>query len=404
MSLIANVGISGGSDPYVVGANACQDAVAKLGGKSADLIIVFSSVEFEQEKMLAGVRSVSGDALLVGCSTAGEITGEGPAKQHSVAVMALASDSVHFHAGVGKGLKENAKEAGRLAARNVAAQANNALKFFMMFADGLSGNGSEAVRGILDELGAHFPVVGGSAGDDAKYKQTFQYLNGDVLSNSVVGLGFSGLIEFAFGVNHGWIPVGIPMKVTKAEGSILREINGKPAITIYEEYFGPKEAAALKEKTLAELALSYPLGIVQNDSNEFLLRAPFFVNTDGSIVCGGEMPENAEVRLMVGNKEDAIVAARNAAKRAREQLSADPAAAIIFSCHVRDKLFASREKGKEEIDVIQEIIGGSVPLIGFYTYAEQAPIGGESRNIGKCNPALHNETVVICLFREGTNG
>jgi hypothetical protein len=52
----------------------------------------------------------------------------------------------------------------------------------------------------------------------------------------------------------------------------------------------------------------------------------------------------------------------------------------------------------EEIKAIQKAIGENVPLIGFYTYGEQAPMGGELKNINKCSPAFHNETVVICVL------
>ena len=61
-----------------------QDALDRLGEKDPNLVLVFSSVAYDQEKMLAGVHSVVKGALIVGCSTAGEITTDGPAKRHSV--------------------------------------------------------------------------------------------------------------------------------------------------------------------------------------------------------------------------------------------------------------------------------------------------------------------------------
>ena len=100
MSIQASVGISQGDDSYAVGANAAQDALDKLGAEP-NAVLIFSSVEYDQEKMLQGVRSVPKNATAVGCSTAGEITTEGPAKRHSVAVMALKGDGVSFYAGVG---------------------------------------------------------------------------------------------------------------------------------------------------------------------------------------------------------------------------------------------------------------------------------------------------------------
>ena len=81
-------------------------------------------------------------------------------------------------------------------------------------------------------------------------------------------------------------------------------------------------------------------------------------------------------------------------------LTVPPQAAIIFSCHVRNTLYANSQAAKAEIDAIKAVIGVDVPLTGFYTYAEQAPIGGTTHNIHKCNPEFHNETVVIVLLAE----
>src|SRR3989344_6934588 len=104
MSLQVSVGINEGDDAHAVGANACQDAFSKLGSPDADLAIVFSSVKYDQEKMLAGVRSVSKNALLVGSSTAGEITTQGPSRKSSVAVMLIKSPEIKFYAAAGENI------------------------------------------------------------------------------------------------------------------------------------------------------------------------------------------------------------------------------------------------------------------------------------------------------------
>jgi hypothetical protein len=57
-------------------------------------------------------------------------------------------------------------------------------------------------------------------------------------------------------------------------------------------------------------------------------------------------------------------------------------------------------RGGEEISAIQAVLGREIPLIGFYTYGEQAPINGESRNFERCNTVFHNETVVIYAIAE----
>jgi len=397
MSLKAGVGFGQGEDSFVAGANACQEALAPLGGEAPDVAIVFSSVEYDQEKMLAGVRSVSGNALVVGASTAGEITTEGPLPKHSIAVMLMKSDTMKFVGGLGEDIAADPRAAGERGADDVKAKAGTDLKAFMMFPDVLVGNGADIVRGVLDSLGEHFPVVGGAAGDDFKFVKTYQYLNDKVYSGAMVGLGLTGDFKIGIGVKHGWVPIGVPLKVTRSEGSVLHELDGKPAISIYEDYFGEEEAKQLRTDTLAKLAITYPLGMKVEGSDEMLIRDPITVDAKGSITCAAEIPTGAEIQLMVGSKEEAVKVAKEAAQNAVAQLDgAQPKAVIIFNCIARSKLFG--ETSGTEIMAIQEAVGADVPLIGFYTYGEQAPLGGEVRNINKCNPAFHNETVVICVL------
>ncbi len=398
MSINASVGIADGEDAYTVGANACQDALDRLKDKQPSALLVFSSVHFNQEKMLRGVRSVAPTATLVGCSTAGEITTEGPAKRHSIAVMAIKTDDISFFAGVGEHIATGAREAGKAAADAVKKQApDEKLDAFMMFPDVLVGNGADIVRGVLESLGSHFPLVGGAAGDDFEFKKTYQYLNDNVYSGAVIGLGLKGKFKMGIGVKHGWIPIGTPKKVTKSSGSILHELDGQPAIKIYEDYFGAERASELRTETLAKLAITYPLGMQVEGSEELLIRDPITVDEKGSITCAAEIPEGSEIRLMIGSREEAVKVAKLAAENALTQLGGGkPKVIIIFNCIARSKLFG--ERAGDEIDAIQEVLGKDVPLIGFYTYGEQAPLGGEVMNINKCNPAFHNETVVICVL------
>ena len=214
----------------------------------------------------------------------------------------------------------------------------------------------------------------------------------------VVGLGFVGNLKIGIGVKHGWIPIGFPLKVTKSEGSVLHELNHKPAISIYEDYFGPETASQLKFEVLAKLAITYPLGIKTAGSEEMLIRDPITVDDTGSITCAAEIPEGSEVQLMIGSREEAVKVAKQAGEEAMSELGGTPKAVIIFNCIARSKLFG--ERAGDEITAIQEAVGKDIPLIGFYTYGEQAPLGGEVRNINKCSPAFHNETVVIVVLGE----
>ncbi|MFH2034675.1 MAG: FIST N-terminal domain-containing protein [Candidatus Margulisiibacteriota bacterium] len=390
-------GVGNSSKKDVSGA--AEEALNKmkrgLGAESkADIMICFSSVSYDQKALVKAISECDCKANMIGCSDAGNIVPDGPFK-NSVALMGISSEKIKFTTGIGKGIDQDPKKAGSDLANAIKTQDPN-VKLVIMMADGLAGNGADIVRGVLSVMGDKFPVVGGSAGDDFLFKQTYEYLNGEVTSNDVVGLGLSGDFAFGIGVRHGWAPIGTPMKVTKSKGAVVYELDGKPAVKIYEDYFGEEKAGKLREEPLARLAITYPLGMETPESDEFLIRDPITVGEDGSITCAAEIPEGVTLRLMIGSKEEAIEAARMAAQQAVGQMKGkEVKAAIIFNCIARDKLFG--RDAKKEIEAIKDVIGKKVPLIGFYTYGEQAPIAGK---IHACSSVFHNETVVILTLGE----
>lgn len=400
MATHAGVGLSKHSDSYQAGYEAAKMASDRAGGGVPNFMIAFASVNFDQKEVVRGIRTAGGKALFAGCSDAGEITNEGPT-QKAVAVMAIRSDTISFYTGFGRGVKDGAREAGQAVAREVKEKADKPLRAFIMLPDVLTGNGADIVRGVLDVLGQHFPVVGGAAGDDFLFEKTYEYRDDEVESGAVAGVGLAGKFTMGIGVRHGWVPIGMPMKVTKAAGAVLSELDGKPAISIYEDYFGEK-ADELRKEALARLAITYPLGLkIPEYEEEYLIRDPITANPDGSITCAAEIPEGSEVRLMIGSKERAVEAAQDAARHLMKEFATDgakPKFVLMFNCIAREKLFG--QKAGEEIHAVTEIIGSDVPLLGFYTYGEQAPLGGETRNIEKCDPHFYNETVVMFAVGE----
>jgi len=386
------IGRSNNPEAAIAGAQACKEALAEAGDK-ANLIVVFSTVAYDQKKMLEGVKSVSKEIPLVGCSDSGEITTEGPVSKH-VAVMALNSDMVNFTVGIGGGTDKDSYNAGVMAAKEVKEKAKGDVSLFIMLLDGLAENGAAAVRGVQGVFGKNFPIMGGSAGDDFLFQKTYEYHNGQVLENSLIGIGLSGKFSFGVGVRHGWEPIGLPMKVTKAEGAKLIEVNNRPALSIYEDYFG-KKAEELTKEPIAKMAYTYPLGMSVEGSPELLIRDVVIANEKGEITCAAEIPEGSEIRLMLGDHEKAIQAAKEAAENALAQLKGTkPKAIFVFNCVARYKLLGARIG--EEIAAIQNVLGKEVPLIGFYTYGEQAPLGGL---LGpECFSVFHNETMALMIL------
>jgi hypothetical protein len=146
------------------------------------------------------------------------------------------------------------------------------------------------------------------------------------------------------------------------------------------------------------MAYTYPLGRTIKDSSELLIVDVVIANEKGEITCAAEVPEGSEIRLMLGDPEKAIQAAKEAAENALAQLNgATPKAIFIFDCMARHKLLGAQVN--EEIQAVQNVLGKETPLIGFYTYGEQAPLGGNI-NPNICNSAFHNETICLLVLGE----
>ncbi len=397
--IIAGVGRSMGEKSQEVGSSAAHQALDQLQKKTTQdvsLAIVFASPKYNQEEVVSGVRSVC-SVPLVGSSTAGEITQDGPSSD-TVVVMFLSAPGVAF----GTSLSTNIAEVGSHEAGSSLAQSllknDPQMSSVLIFMDVLVGNGADVIRGMQSVLGKEFPIVGGASGDNQKFEKTFQYHNDSVSSQSIVACSLSGDFSFGVGVRHGWIPIGLPMKVTSSRGATVHEIDDKPAVEVYKNYFGESNTKHLEDDKAVytnKSLLSYPFGISKSGEEEILIRFATDVSSEGSITCAAEIPQGSEIRMMIGNKDKAIEASQIAARQAKEALSSDqsPGCVIIFNCIARHNLFG--EEANQEIQAIRQIVGSDVPIIGFYTYGEQAPVRGISRDIKDCESSFHNETVVI---------
>lgn len=396
MAFYAGVGVSRQlQDSFTAGRDAAQEAIQKMGAEKADIAVVFASSHYDQEEMLRGVREGMAGAPVVGCTSAGAITREGVAED-SVAVLALKSDEGTFVPVKVTGIGKDMRAAGNAFGDQFKGLADEITMGFL-FSDALAGNGTELVRGVLDSMGRTFKLAGGAASDDMHFKKTYQYFNDEVLTDAAVGFGISGPILIAAGAEHGWKPIGNPRIVTKAEGTKLFELDGKPAFQIYQDYFGERASDFKQALTLA--AVSYPLGMKAKGVEETMVRVPLAVGEDGSIVCGAELIEGSEVSLMIGTLSSTLWAAEETAKAAMKGMEGAHKRVIFVSDCVARKILLG-ERGNEEIALLKAIGGENTEIFGFYSYGQIAPLKPPSNNINTCDPGFYEQSisVTVCGF------
>jgi hypothetical protein len=388
----ATTGSSMIDDAYGAGRDAAQAAISKLS-RSPDMLWVFAAIRYDQQTLLNGIVSVAGGAPVIGCTTDGEISTTG-FSLNSVVVLAWASDNIRLHTAKVEQISKDSHGAGMTLAEKF--QTLNS-PYIQIFCDGLGGNADQVLQGIKTRLGDHIKIAGGTAGDGAMFKQTYQYYNERVLSYSLVGVAFEGDFHFATGVGCGWFPVGLTKEVTKAVGNVVYELDGQPALEVYKKFLG-KHA-----RYLPAVGVEYPLGVMGRygdieDTSYFLCRATMGVDPQaGSITFAGDVPQGAKVKMTMGNEADIIGAVEKATQSALNELqynnpAVKPKAAFLYSCMARRIVLGS--KTGEEVLAIQKIIGSDVPIIGFYTYGEYAPIDKHGHSY------FHNETATLTIIGE----
>ena len=395
MSLNVGVGFSDGNDSYAVGANACQEALRKLDGVNPVFGLIFTSSVYDHKKVIEGIRSVLRSTPLLGASSAGEIVHGTVINKNSVIVVLIGGKELFFSSFLKKldpslSLETTGEEIGGSLKKEMGIKPD----ISFMFTDVLSGiEQHKLVNSVLKSTGS--TVFGGASADCFNFKETYQYFKDEVFSGSAVIASINGDLKYGVGMDHGMLPAGMPRVVTRSEGVNVYEIDGKPAVTLYGEYFGYKDLQRFTAEPIGGLSLSYPLGFRWKISDEnIIVRAPLFLKSDGSLVCTDSIPEGSNLQIMIGDREESLKSVRRALKVAKEDLGEEnPSLAILVSSAGRKYSYGSNIE--DEVGEVEKTLGKKVPIVGFYGYGSICASDKRKDNIG----VFQDNAVSICLLK-----
>jgi len=231
-------GLAKGNNGYDAGKEAAQKALQKLGDNTVHLSVVFSSSKYNYQDVLKGIREITSNAPLIGCSSAEEFTEEGVAKE-SVVCALISSDTHKFFTGMGGNLSEDIITCLKEATKNFPLSVEDyPYLSYILCADGLSGKGEEIALAMLSVLGTNMKFAGGSAADNLKMLETMTFTDDKVLSDAVSLACVASKKPLVIAVQHGHLPISPPLTITKSEGNVVYEIDGKPAFEVWKEYAG----------------------------------------------------------------------------------------------------------------------------------------------------------------------
>jgi small ligand-binding sensory domain FIST len=239
---------------------------------------------------------------------------------------------------------------------------------------------------FLDELSERSPgvtVVGGLASAASNPGGTRLVLDGTIVQSGAVGVLFDGSVAVRTIVSQGCRPIGQPFIVTRAEGSLVLELGGRPAVERLQEL---AEAASEDDRELLRHGLH--VGLVVDEHRAEFGRGDFLVRNllgadpnSGALVIGEQVRVGQTVQFHV---RDAAAADEDFQARLVDEAGE---AGLVFTCTGRGRrMFGSPD---HDAAAVQSLLG-PIPLAGAFCAGEIGPIGGRS--------FVHTFTSGIVLF------
>ncbi len=343
---------------------AAEELFSAIHNPEAALTLFFCSPEYDLAALGRELRARFGDAPLVGCTTAGEITPvgylEGALTGLSIGgkdfhvVLERIEDLKHFRLDAGEGITRRALS---MLAERAGSPSTAANTFGFLLVDGLSMQEEMLVSSLYGSMNS-IQLIGGSAGDGTRFGQTFLYHQGEFRSDCAVFALMQTSAPFRVFKTEHFVPAFEKMVVTKADPArrIVTEINGEPAGREYARVVGLEV-----DKLTPLIFANYP--VVVRVGGVTYVRSIQKVNEDESLTFFCAIDDG--IVLTVARGVDMIDNLEAAFERVRADIG-EPELVLGCDCILR---FIEAGQGGFRSDIGRVMAANNV--VGFSTYGEQ---------------------------------
>lgn len=354
------------------------------------LVLVFGAPEFgAKPEVFADITKAYPTSVILGCSTSGEIYGD---SIHDASLSVGVVKFEHSTLAIAES-RLTSTEDSFFTGQEIATQLYKpGLVAVFVLSEGVHVNGSELVRGLNSILPERTIVTGGLAGDGPRFEKTWVLRKGQPEQHWVVAVGLYGnRLEIGHGSQGGWDRVGPQHQISRAVGNVLYQIDGKPALAVYEEYLGDKAAE------LPGSGLLFPLAIQPTpESTKTIVRTILGVDREKqSLIFAGDVPNTYYAQFMKADFDQLVEGAATAAETMQNVAGVNhadlPTLMVAISCVGRRLVLQDRTA--EELKATLSSAGANTSQIGFYSYGEISPF-----TTGFCD--LHNQTMTLTSIRE----
>jgi small ligand-binding sensory domain FIST len=380
-----------------------EDAVLEAGStvrtemqqREIDLLLVFISHHFSRQygDLPRLLRRHLPHRHLLGCSAGGVIGGghevEGRAALSITAAHLPGVALAPFRLGPGSLPDDDASPRAWATCAGVPV---DPISHFLLIADPFSCPTPQLIAG-LDYAYPASVKIGGLASGARRAGENMLYSD-DVLERSgMVGVAMQGDITISTIVAQGCRPVGEPLRLTRAQGPLLAEMENHPALDILQNVLGGLSA---RDRELARQALFLGIGPSESTApprpGDYLIRNIVGADTDsGALVVGESLRSGQIVRFHI---RDAAASADDLElmldRFATDEARRGARGALLFACLGRGIGLYGRPD--HDTDAFRSHLG-QVPLGGFFCNGEIGPVRGSTR--------LHGYTSAFGIFGPG---
>jgi hypothetical protein len=382
--LRAGVGFSELPGSRQAGAEAARAALDQGSLDACDLVLMFATSKHDPVAFRDGVRSVLGPRpRLFGGSAVGVITNDRMGYEgFQAGVAAIATGDVGADIFCEAGVPGNEHAVGAALARQITGRGYAERPSLLLLYDivrrrepgvGLSMTmATPLLAGMSEVLGEWPPVAGAGLLGDMQFNPVFQWFDDQVIHHSAMALALTGGVRMDTVIMHGCAPSTTYKTITKAEGNIVLEFDGRPATEAVAGAFGD-------DRSWQDYPLYITLGMNQGDryaahDEDYAVRLCMDIDRErgGLVMFGDDMQAGTEVQLMRRTLDLDYVRGR-----ADDLLAVvgdrEPMLAIYIDCAGRCGAHSGMDF--EEAQGVQEAIGSKMPLLGWYGGCELAKAG-----------------------------
>lgn len=364
----AMVGSSILRDSFEAGEETAKNSIKGL--KSPKVGFLFSSIRHNQQELIKGIKSITPDLKVIGCTSSGAImTPDGIISNEDGFAGMLVLEDNELKVGIAssqRGLDPRATGRKIAQAAMEDAEKTHPPVAFAMFAS--PKEEEEYLKGIQDVIG-EIPMFGGAAADNDIVGEWKILCGNDSFDEGCAVVLFYTTKDIKNVLTNSYqLTENMGIITALDDNRRIMEIDHVPALKKYAEWTG-FNADELMGQNILPASIPMPLGTSTLHGETILARHPKFGNPDYSFTVGANMAVNTAIMLLNADQDHLISGAVENLMELKTNFK--PACLLLMHSSARKTFIGDRLD--EDYVAIKNAVG-DLPFIIAFTSSEYGQV------------------------------